>query len=311
MLNPVEPSILTHVYHDLYSAASGAMTMNESERAGKRIGDRLREVARLLYDGNKSELARALEMKPSSFGKYIRGTRRPGASVLERLTRLGVNVDWLLTGEGPILLESASSQRSSHAPREDVRSGHTRPPQRKRSMSAAELSNLDPAFHPIPVVKPRLKNGTLQLEQVGEPEWISAQAIQSDYGGSPDRLRTFVVASDRMAPTIRPGERARGVLLRSPVPPTAISNGAVYLVRSMSRIWVTRLHRTQAGEANPDDTWPENGHEQNEPGGSDDRDEEILLCGDNPEASDKALSLEEWSAEFRIIAQLIEVTRSL
>jgi len=287
------------------------MAMNESERAGKRIGDRLREVARLLYDDNKSELARALGMKPSSFGKYIRGTRRPGASVLERLTRLGVNVDWLLTGEGPILLESASSQQSSRAPREDVRSGHTRPPQSNRSMSAAELSNLNPEFYPIPVVKPRLENGKLHLDQVGEPEWVSAQAIQSNYGGFADRLRTFVLASDRMAPTIRPGERARGVLLRSPLPPKAISNGTVYLVHSMSRIWVTRLHRTQASEANPDGTCSKNGREQDEPATSGGRGEGILLCGDNPEAPDTSLSLEEWSAEFRIIAQLLEVTRSL
>ena len=71
-------------------------------------GERLRAVADALYDGNKSALARALDMKPGSFSKYLRETRKPGASVLVRLMRLGVNLNWLLDGEGPMLTEATA-----------------------------------------------------------------------------------------------------------------------------------------------------------------------------------------------------------
>jgi phage repressor protein C with HTH and peptisase S24 domain len=282
--------------------------MNEAERTENRIGHRLREVARVLFDGNKSELARAIEMKPSSFGKYLRGTRRPGASVLERLTRLGISVDWLLTGEGAILCESASSQQGD-LPSRDAPSS-----QQRQSMSAAELSSLNPQFHPIPVVKPRLENGTFHLDEVGEPEWMSAKTIRNQYGGSPDQLRTFVITSDRMAPTIRPDERARGMLLLSSVPPDGISNGGIYLIHSTDQVLVTRLyrkrkHRTETNDApseeeQRDDTATHSAASRN-------RDEEILLSSDNPEVSDETVSPEEWTADFRVVAQLLEIKRPL
>ena len=198
--------------------------MTDSTPTDPPIEHRLRTIARVLFDGNKSDLARAMGMKPSSFGKYLRGTRRPGATVLERLTRLGVSVDWLLTGDGPILLEHASSQRRRRASRGGAeRDPH--PLQTRQCMSAAVLSGSDPQFYPIPVVKARIDNGDLHLDEVGEPEWVSARAIENDYGGKPNRLRTFVIDSDRMAPTIQTGDRVRGMLLRFPVPPGRIVDG--------------------------------------------------------------------------------------
>jgi phage repressor protein C with HTH and peptisase S24 domain len=280
--------------------------MNETERAENRIGRRLREVARVLFDGNKSELARAIEMKPSSFGKYLRGTRRPGASVLERLTRLGISVDWLLTGEGAILCESASS-RQGDFPSRDAPSS-----QQQQSMSAAELSSLNPQFHPIPVVKPRIDDGDLHLDQIGQPEWISEETIRTQYGGSPDQLRTFIITSDRMAPTIRPDERARGMLLLSTLPPDGISNGGVYLIHSTDQVLVTRLYRKRKHGTETSNAPPE--QEQRDAPTTEavrDRDEAILLSSDNPEMSDESVPLGEWTENFRVVAQLLEIKRPL
>jgi len=48
-------------------------------------------VADELYDGNKSELARACGMKPNNFSKYVsENGRRPGAKVLIRLSHAGI-----------------------------------------------------------------------------------------------------------------------------------------------------------------------------------------------------------------------------
>lgn len=66
----------------------------------KTIGERLGEVAELLFNGNRSNLANKLEMSPQSLNKYFKDDRTPGGDILTRLSNIGVNVNWLLTGEG-------------------------------------------------------------------------------------------------------------------------------------------------------------------------------------------------------------------
>lgn len=75
-------------------------------------GQRLKEVAYLLYGGNQSELARKLEMKPQALTKYINGESMPGGLILIRLHQIGVNINWFLTGEGEALLEPQGMQVS-------------------------------------------------------------------------------------------------------------------------------------------------------------------------------------------------------
>lgn len=68
-------------------------------------GQRLKKLADRLFGGNRSELARNLEMKPQALTKYLNGESMPGGLILIRLHDLGVNINWFLTGEGPMLLE--------------------------------------------------------------------------------------------------------------------------------------------------------------------------------------------------------------
>lgn len=69
-------------------------------------GKRLKEIADLLYEGNQSELARKLEMKPQALTKYVKGESMPGGLILIRLHEIGININWFLTGEGEALLEA-------------------------------------------------------------------------------------------------------------------------------------------------------------------------------------------------------------
>lgn len=68
-------------------------------------GNRFKEVADALYEGNRSELARNLDMKPQALTKYLNGESMPGGLILIRLHGLGVNINWFLTGEGDMLRE--------------------------------------------------------------------------------------------------------------------------------------------------------------------------------------------------------------
>lgn len=63
-------------------------------------------MAEKLYSGNNSALARALDMKPQSFYQYTKGARTPGADILIRLSEINVNIHWLLTGKGEMLIEN-------------------------------------------------------------------------------------------------------------------------------------------------------------------------------------------------------------
>jgi len=62
------------------------------------LGERLRQVRSQL---SQDEFATRLGVHKNTIGKYERGERQPEAEILSRLrSELGVDVNWLLTGEG-------------------------------------------------------------------------------------------------------------------------------------------------------------------------------------------------------------------
>lgn len=63
-------------------------------------GKRLKIIADSFFEGNLSELARNLEMTPQALAKYVKGESMPGGLILIRLHKIGVNINWFLTGEG-------------------------------------------------------------------------------------------------------------------------------------------------------------------------------------------------------------------
>ncbi len=237
-------------------------------------GERFRSLAEALYDGNKSALARAIDMQPGSFTKYVQGERRPGATVLKRLPRLGVNVNWLLTGEGPMLLDE-----------EDEDAGSPSLSSSAGNASAADGAShqASPAYQPVPLVQVRVgAEGELMFDEIKEPERIRKSFIRRRYDIEPERLRLFRISSTMMADTIRPGDRVRGVRLP---PDTEVEGTAknVYLVLGPTGVFATRLHV--------------NG--------------EVVLEGDNPEVDNRSLSQTEWDENFNPIARVLEVVRPL
>lgn len=66
----------------------------------KTTGERFKYLANVLYDGNKSELARNLDIAPQSFSKYTGGNITPGGNILAKCYELGINTSWIVTGDG-------------------------------------------------------------------------------------------------------------------------------------------------------------------------------------------------------------------
>lgn len=236
-------------------------------------GDRLRAVADRLYEGNKSELARSLGMQPSSFSKYTDGRRRPGAVVLEKLARLGVNLNWLLTGSGRMLAGTGEAPTSALSLRDETfdTEPKTTPPE----------DGTESLFQEVPLVRIQEgENGALRLVETGGSEWIRYAFIQEEYGVRPTLLRDFRISGDSMSDTIRPGDRVRTVLwdCRSP------NDGTIGIFRGPISLLVRRVRL-------------KNGN--------------VLLVADNPSVPDQKVSREAWVREYDPIARVLEVRRAL
>lgn len=239
-------------------------------------GERFRILAEALYDGNKSDLARALDMKPGSFTKYLRGARRPGASILERLTRLGINVNWFLTGEGQMMVKE---------PQPSPPGGLLTDP--GMSMSTSDPQHDGDQYHPIPLVEVRVgSKGEMHLDEIGHPEWLSGSYIRHRYQVEPHRLRAFRMACSLMANTILPGDRVRTAILDLDRSAQDITLNHPYVLLGPSGVFAARIQR--AGETSP-----------------------YVLTFDNPEVEDEEVSVQDWNEDVRPIARILEVIRPL
>lgn len=245
---------------------------NEDALAG--TGARLRAVADRLHKGNKSELARSLGMKPASFSKYLSGERRPGAVVLEKISRLGVNIDWVLTGEGPMLDRLSRFSQSTSATSE----------QAGKSREGAEEGHReggDQQFHRIPLVRIREDpEQGIRLVETGQAEWVDGTTIRQEYGVQPALLRDFHVTGDSMEETLEPGQRVRAVLwdCRSP------NDGTICILRGPVSLLIRRVRLEGTG---------------------------VVLVADNPDVPNRTISKDQWENEYEQIARILEVRRAL
>lgn len=74
------------------------------------LSDRLKRVRESLGYTQK-EMAKAISTNPQTWQVYEAGKSVPGGNVLEALARMGFNVNWILTGNGPIRLSEGEKNR--------------------------------------------------------------------------------------------------------------------------------------------------------------------------------------------------------
>jgi phage repressor protein C with HTH and peptisase S24 domain len=182
------------------------------QNSDQSISERVEEVADTLFNGNVSDPVRATDMNPPSFYKYVNGQRNPGTTVLARLARLGVNINWVLSGEGH-LMQSTSDFFT--------------PLPLIEAMGPAEIDGPDEVLVRIPLV--RVVAGTGEgpwLEEIGAPEWLPKTFVRQTYGVDPDLLKGFRISGDAMQDALRPGDRVRGALWQG----DSLIDGSIYLL---------------------------------------------------------------------------------
>lgn len=238
-------------------------------------GERFRQIADELFDGNKSELARSLGMKPSSFAKYTDGSRRPGSRILERLSRLGVNINWFLSGTGPILIEELSSQEADSPPIRLVDGGG--------SQSCGEPTSMEHVgerFFCLPVVRTRTNDAGLRLEDRKGGTCLSETFVEQHFGIHPERLREFRVSGNAMAETIRPGDR----LILDIGGCESVIDGEICLVAGRAGVMLRRIQLTGDG---------------------------VILSADNQTVDDQHVRTKDWENVYRPLAKVLEIIRTV
>jgi hypothetical protein len=79
-------------------------------------GQRMRFFGETVYRSVK-EFAEAVKMAPPNLQKYMNDDREPGSGVLRKLYSLGCNINWLLTGQGPMFADNEVGRTIKANPR--------------------------------------------------------------------------------------------------------------------------------------------------------------------------------------------------
>ena len=80
------------------------------------INDRLEQIINALFDGNKAAFAKSIDLPPTGMSNYIGNKRRsiPSSEIASKIVLvLGVDANWLLTGEGEMMKSGATDQSNA------------------------------------------------------------------------------------------------------------------------------------------------------------------------------------------------------
>jgi transcriptional regulator with XRE-family HTH domain len=132
---------------------SDTLTPITTEFSPDAFADRLREIRRAT-GRTGAEIAQEGNITKQTFSGYLHTGRLPSASVLANwVFRLGINANWLLTGDGPMLLEQAAQSADPVVQRvalvvgamREAGAGEGEILQSVRAMLEGELSKLEKA----------------------------------------------------------------------------------------------------------------------------------------------------------------------
>lgn len=86
-----------------------------------KIGDRLKQIR-----GHQSQasFAKVLGVHKNTLGGYERGERHPDSELLSALISLGYNANWVLTGQGPMMMEVVPDRAQAPKPFGDLVDEH-------------------------------------------------------------------------------------------------------------------------------------------------------------------------------------------
>lgn len=172
---------------------------------------------------SQPEVATRFGIPYNSYIKYEHGSSKPGSDAIEGIARAGINTNWLLTGEGEILLADQLKAAQAEA-----------------SHSVAR----DPALPPYGfVLVPRydvaasMGNGTvIHSEQIVDHLAFREEWVRTELSANPKNLVLISAIGDSMEPTLRAGD-----LLLIDRSDAGVKQDAIYAFATNGELRVKRM----------------------------------------------------------------------
>ena len=181
------------------------------------IGVRIAQIR-----GGKSQatFAKELGVHKNTLGGYERGERKPDADFFNAILKTGYNANWLLTGEGPMLLADMSAAPSAV------------------SLSQSGGVGDDYALIPLYDVCAAAGHGSLvNSEEVADTLVFKRSWIHQELHAQPNDLYLIHVDGESMEPTLRPGD----VILVDRRSAASVPRDGIYVIRMSGGLLVKRL----------------------------------------------------------------------
>lgn len=189
------------------------------------IADRLKQ-ARAFFSLNQKEFASKSGVGFSTYQKYEMGLSLPGADAISGFISLGISANWLLTGEGAMLL--ADSQDRPAPPAQHV-----------------VEERAQPGYMAVPVYDVRAAAGSgamVEAEEVVDFLHFKQEWIRAELHAQPADLSLIYVDGESMEPMLRPGDVI--LINRSD---QAVTREGIYVLRMDGALLVKRLQRKPGG----------------------------------------------------------------
>lgn len=182
--------------------------------------DRLKAI-RTHLGKSQQAMGQTLGVSKNAWQLYESGTNAPGSQVISALARLGIDVHWLLTGEGGM-------SRADH--------------QQPNSGSTDMVREKSGEYALVPLYDVRAAAGygaELAGEQVMDALAFSRRWIHRELHASPADLYLIYVDGESMEPTLRAGD----IILVDRRDGAAIPCDGIYVLRMDGALLVKRLQR--------------------------------------------------------------------
>ncbi|MBI3039871.1 LexA family transcriptional regulator [bacterium] len=195
--------------------------------------------------GNASKLARLSDMSGAVIGKYLAGDSDPSRSRLLAIAEAAnVNLEWLVTGKGPMSQEYSESIFGDAV---KSREGHPGLLEGKcaSGSEAKTLGHVDEfSFFPFLKISRPERSGPFMEEKMSPWQFMGCTKswLSSEFGLYIEDLRFFSIIGNDMVPTIKPGE----TILVDRKHQNVRQDG-IYLISLDGELMVKRLQRLPEG----------------------------------------------------------------
>lgn len=199
------------------------------------IAERLK-AARAALGLKQTEMAAQSGVSPRGYQGYEDGRSVPGGEAITGFVRLGINANWLLTGEEPMLLADLKPPLFSFGKMPGV----------ERSAPALAANEAPSDYVAIPLysgVRAAAGAGAVvEHERPDDVLMFKESWIRYELGAKPQDLYLIRVAGDSMEPTLRSGDTI--LVDRRAIKP---DREGVYIIRMNGMLLVKRLQAMPGG----------------------------------------------------------------